>query len=179
MPLSGPLTGFIYRDKGKGYVTSASLQQFGKGAAASSGGGNLAVLTGPVGNGADTTEDILFQGVLPANSLDINGRQVLIEAYGNISATSAVKTLKIYFGSSIVWTAINITPAAATTGDWQAQLLVTKTGANAQRAVATLDFSAAASVRSVTRFTGTENDSAAAGILCKITGQSSVATANT
>src|SRR5262245_39685386 len=45
--------------------------------------------------------------------------------------------------------------------------------------LATLDFSAAASVRSVTRFTGTENDSAAAGILCKITGQSSVATANT
>jgi hypothetical protein len=176
MPLSGPLTGFTDRAKGKSYVPSSALQQFGKGAATSAGGGNLACQVGPIGNGADTTEDVLFTGTLPANSLDLNGRQVLIEAYGAISATSAVKTLKIYFGS-VVWTPILITPAATTAGDWQASLLITKVGPSAQRMVGSADFSAAATVRSVTRFTGAEND--AAGITIKITGQSSVATANT
>ena len=83
----------------------------------------------------------------------------------------------MYFGSSIVYTAAQVTPAAVTTGDWSAQLLVTKTASNAQIALGTSDFSGAAVVRNVQRFTaGAQVDTAP--IVVKITGQSSVATAN-
>lgn len=178
--LAGPVSGFMDRMKGKGMCSSSFLNQVGKGAALSAGGGSLAVFSSVagVGNGADTTEDTLFTATIPANTFDIPGRQLLLEAFGSISATNAVKTVRVYFGTSIVYAGIIVTPAAVTAGDWQAQLLVTKTANNVQIAVAAGDFSGAAAVRSIQKFlTGSEADTA--GIVVKITGQSSVATANT
>jgi hypothetical protein len=109
-------------------------------------GGNLLTFSSAagVGNGADTTEDTLFTATLPPNTLDIAGRQILLEAWGSLSATNAVKTIRMYFGSSIV---AQVTPAAVTAGDWSAQLLVTKTANNVQIALGTSDFSGAAVVR--------------------------------
>jgi hypothetical protein len=112
-------------------------------------GGNLLTFSSAagVGNGADTTEDTLFTATLPPNTLDIAGRQILLEAWGSLSATNAVKTIRMYFGSSIVYIAAQVTPAAVTAGDWSAQLLVTKTANNVQIALGTSDFSGAAVVR--------------------------------
>jgi hypothetical protein len=103
-------------------------------------GGNLLTFSSAagVGNGADTTEDTLFTATLPPNTLDIAGRQILLEAWGSLSATNAVKTIRMYFGSSIVYIAAQVTPAAVTAGDWSAQLLVTKNGQ--QRADRARDF---------------------------------------
>src|SRR6516164_8172475 len=100
----GAVTGFIERQKGRGYVESSALQRFGKGACAFAGGGNVFVgaSAAGVGNGADVTEDVLFTVTLPANCLDIVGRQVLVEAAGQIGALSATKNLKVYFGSTVL-----------------------------------------------------------------------------
>ena len=174
--LTGPLTGFIERQKGKGFVELSALQRMGKSAAAMAGGGNLSVQSSAagVGNGADTTEDVLFTATLPANILDVVGRQIILEAFGAIAATSANKTVEI-FGSSIVYTAVVATTTA--TGDWQAQLIITKVGSNTQIAIGTVDFAGATTVRGVTKsLAGTESDTAA--ITVKVTGTSSVATAN-
>ena len=75
------------------------------------------------------------------------GQRLLLEAWGSLSATNAVKTIRMYFGSSIVYIAAQVTPAAVTAGDWSAQLLVTKTANNVQIALGTSDFSGAAVVR--------------------------------
>jgi hypothetical protein len=104
------------------------------------------------------------------------GDKILLEAWGALSATNAIKTVRLYFGS-LVYIAAQVTPAAVTAGDWSAQLLVTKTASNVQIALGTSDFSGAAVVRNVQRFTaGAQVDTAP--ITVKITGQSSVATAN-
>jgi hypothetical protein len=158
-------------------ASSAALQRIGRGGTLASGGGNVLVFSSAsgIGNGADTTEDTLFTASLPANTLDIVGRQILLEAWGALSATNAVKTIRMYFGA-LVYIAAQVSPSAVTSGDWSAQLLVTKTGNNAQIALGTSDFSGAAVVRNVQRFTsGAAVDTAP--IVVKITGQSSVATA--
>jgi hypothetical protein len=151
--LSGVQTGFTDRGMGRGIYPSSMLQRMGKGGALCAGGGNISVQVGAAGNGADATEDVLFTATLPANTLDIVGRQILLEAFGAISATNATKTLKVYFGASIVWTVVSVA-SAATAGDWSASLLLTKSGPNAQVAIGAADFSGASTVRSVTKFLG-------------------------
>jgi hypothetical protein len=160
-------------------ASSAALQRVGKGGTLAASGGNVLMFSSVagVGNGSDTTEDVLFSASIPANTLDINGRQILLEAFGSLSATNAVKTIRMYFGSSIIYTAAIVTPAAVTAGDWQAQLAITRTAHNVQIAVGSADFSGAAVVRNVQKFLG-GNEVDTAAIVVKITGQSSVATAN-
>jgi hypothetical protein len=172
------VTGFTDRPLGKSVAVAAVLQRIGKGGTLAAGGGNVAVFSSAagVGNGADTNEDVLFTASLPANTLDIVGRQILLEAWGSLSATNAVKTIRMYFGS-LVYIAAQVTPAAVTAGDWSAQLLVTKTASNVQIALGTSDFSGAAVVRNVQRFTASAQVDTLP-ITMKITGQSSVATAN-
>ena len=177
----GAVTGFVDREIGKSIYAASSLQRVGKGGALAASGCNILNFSSAagVGNGADTTEDILFTATLPPNTLDVASRQILLEAWGLLSATNAIKTIRLYFGASIVYTAAIVTPAAVTAGDWSAQLLVTKVGVghNTQIALGTADFSGAAVVRNVQRFVGgSEVDTAP--IIIKVTGQSSVATAN-
>jgi hypothetical protein len=107
-------------------------------------------------------------------TLDIVGRQILLEAFGSIGVANATKTIRIYFGATVYIAAQVI--AAVTAGDWSGQLLITKTGPNAQIAVGTSDFSGAATVRNVQKLAGAQVDTSP--IVVKVTGQSSVATAN-
>jgi hypothetical protein len=173
------VTGFTDRPLGKSVAVAAVLQRVGKGGTLAAGGGNVAVFSSAagVGNGTDTTEDVLFSASIPANTFDVAGRQLLLEAFGSIGAANATKTIRLYFGSSIVYVAAQVI-AAVTAGDWSAQLLITKVGVghNTQIAVGTADFSGAATVRNVQKFTnGAEVDTAP--ITVKITGQCSIATA--
>ena len=172
----GAVTGFIERQKGRGYVESSALQRMGKAAAAMAGGGNISVQVSAagVGNGADTTEDVLYTVTMPANCLDIVGRQFLIEAYGQVSATSATKNARVYFGSTVL---VNFAATTTQTGVWAVTALVTKTGANAQSVLVLTDTTLTGSlVRSASVLSPTEADNA--GIVIKATGQSSVATAS-
>lgn len=170
-----PITGFIYRDKGKGVSESSSLQRFGKGGAMFGGGGNIATFANQagMGNGADTTEDLLFTLTLPANCLDVIGRQLLLEAYGQIAATSASKNARMYFGGT---TLMNFAATTTQTGVWYINALITKTGASHQTALILTDTSISGSnVRNATILSPNEVDTAP--IICRVTGQSSVGTA--
>ena len=173
----GAVTGFIERQKGRGYVESSALQRMGKAAAAMAGGGNIFVGANAagIGNGADTTEDVLFTVSMPANCLDIVGRQFLVEAYGSIGALSATKNARVYFGSTVL---VNFAATTTQTGVWSVMALVTKTGPSAQTVLVLTDTTISGSlVRSAAVLSPTEPDNAP--IVIKATGQSSVATAGT
>jgi|SRR5262249_52086839 len=173
----GAVTGFIERQKGRGYVESSALQRMGKAAAAMAGGGNITVNVNAAatsGNGADTTEDTIFTQTLPPNCLDIVGRQILVEAYGNIAATSATKNARVYFGSTVL---VNFSATTTQTGVWAVTAYVTKAGTNSQSILVLTDTTISGSlVRSASILSSTEADNA--NIVVKVTGQSSVGTAN-
>lgn len=126
-----------------------------------------------VGNGADTTEDTLFTYTLPATALAAVGNEVDILAWGSVAATSATKTVKVYFGASIVPSAVYTTTQ---TGTWAISLTVYKQAASVQIALAEIDAIGATTARAISDLNGSETDTA--GIVIKVTGQSSAATAN-
>lgn len=167
--LAGPVTGFIERQKGKGFVTSSALQQFGKGPASSPGGGNLFVggSQAGIGNGNDTTEDVLFTGSLPIGSFDSAGRELTIQAWGSITATSANKNARVYFGSTVL---VNFAATTTQTGVWSVYASILKTGPSTQTALVWTDTTiTAVLVRAVSVLSPNETDTAA--IVCKVTGQ--------
>lgn len=127
-----------------------------------------------VGNGADTTEDTLFTYSLPAGALANVGNEIDIVTWGSVAATSATKTVKVYFGASIV---ISVPYTTTQAGAWLVQMSVYKQASNVQLAITQVDSLGATTTRTITDTTnGSETDTAA--IVIKVTGQSSVATAN-
>jgi len=177
--------GFSDRAKGRGVVSSSWLAQVGKGGALSAGGGNIGSYTNVTGagNGADTTADTIGSIIIPANTLDIAGRCITLQAFGTVSLTSATKTVAFAFGSSITQSIVQYTTTNG--GTWQAWIQIFKTASNVQMALIQADASGTTSTllgvsgagrQVVLNTSGTETDTAA--ITMKITGQSSVATAN-
>lgn len=127
-----------------------------------------------VGNGADTSEDTLFTFSLPANSLASVGQEITIQAWGSVAATSATKTIKLYFGAGVTQT---VTYTTTQTGNWQINAQVFKQAANVQMALMQYDALGATTARSLGNITnGAETDTSA--ITIKVTGTSSAATAN-
>lgn len=170
-----------YWDSAKGdipynFAPNTSAEQFGLGLGSIRAGGNVSVQTSHagIGNGADTSEDTLFTFTLPANTLDAVGREVCIQAWGSVAATSATKTAKIYFGSTVLTT---FTATTTQSGVWCICASIVKDASNSQNGAVLNDTTITGSlVRSMTITTPTEADTA--GIVIKVTGQSSVATAN-
>jgi hypothetical protein len=164
---------------GRSVVSASTRQRMGKGGALCAGGGNIFVgaSSAGIGNGADTTEDTLFTVSIPAGTLDLVGRQILIEAYGNMTATSATKDARIYFGSTSLTTAFHGTTNQ--TGIWSINALITKTGPNAQSSFIAVDYTigSPSNPRVSVILPMTEVDTAP--IIIKVTGQSTVGTANT
>lgn len=119
-----------------------------------------------IGNGADATDDTLFTYTLPANSLDTTGRQIVIEAFGKFAANGNNKTVKLWFGTTMVFSS-----GVVTTNNlgWWAMVRLTKTGASTQIGIG---FGAGgAAIWSVAvPMAGTETDTGA--ITIKVTGAS-------
>lgn len=82
----------------------------------------------PVGN-LGAGEDVLHTFSLPANALLVTGRSIRYHGCGTIANNVNAKTLKIYFGSSMISVTIPISIA----GDWDASAWITRTGASTQR----------------------------------------------
>ena len=163
------LTGFVDRSLGKGIVSAGWLQRVGKGGAAASGGGNIFVGASQagVGNGADTTEDTLFSVTVPPNTLDIIGRELNIAAFGTITASSATKDARIYWGSQVL---VDFTGTTTQTGAWSVLATIIKTGSGAQTMLVQNESTiTGALVRTITVTNGTQADNA--GVLVKVTGQ--------
>ena len=87
-----------------------------------------------IGNGADTTDDPLFSYVLPANSFDANGRNLVIEAWGDLSGTGNNKTIKLWFGSQVVVTSGVVT---FTGPGWYFRATITRDGTTNQTGIGT------------------------------------------
>lgn len=177
-------TGFTSRTKGKEFLSSACQQGLGRSATSGSpqsgistnGGGNIigaqyASATG-VGNTNDATEDLLWSFSLPANSFDVANRTLAFYAWGVMANNAHTKTARFYFGTSIV------VPDAYSTGGaitpWVISGFIVKASAGVQ--VGSAQIIANTAHGGAIDLAGTETDTAA--ILLKITGQTSVATAN-
>jgi hypothetical protein len=84
-----------------------------------------AVGVGNVGAG----EDDLMSYVLPANTLNVNGRAVRIRAWGKFAANTNSKTLKTYWGSTA---STVIATTDNTINGWSVEVIVVRVGANSQ-----------------------------------------------
>lgn len=127
----------------------------------------------PLANAADSTEDTILTFTLPPNTLDVVGRGLIIQAWGNVTATSATKTVRMYFGTSIVG---SLAYATTATGFWQMTANIWKTATNGQMGYFEYDAVGAATARNASPAVGCEPDNAS--IVCKITGQSTSSAGN-
>lgn len=183
--LIGPINGFTDRMKGKGLSPASYLTQVGKSTAQSAGGGQIDFYSSVagVGNGADTTADVLYQAVVPANFFDVNGRSLWLQCSGTVATTSATKTLAfVWGGGSLNQSIVQYTTTNG--GQWQFNVQIWKIASNVQGALFQADatgttaslLGSAAGRNFAQLLTGTETDTAS--ITLKVTGQSSVASAN-
>lgn len=125
-----------------------------------------------VGNGADQTEDNLQTGSLLAYSLRDVGDCIILTAYGRTGANGDSKDIKLYFGATVVASALATTANAK---NWYAYAEVYKTGAGAQLAFGFVQVDTTAGA--IQRSTPAETDTAA--ITVKTTGKENTAsTAN-
>jgi hypothetical protein len=67
-------------------------------------------------NAADTTDDILYGIILPANALDISGRGLQITAQGKTGATANNKRFKLFLNPTLSGATINYTTGTITGG---------------------------------------------------------------
>jgi hypothetical protein len=109
------MSGIMQLFKGAVFGSARSQFRFGSGLGYPI---NLSGLISSQVNGSgvglsDTNEDTLFTFSLPSKSMDSNGRGVFIEAFGSLANNAHTKTVKLYFGTGIVYTAINGTNANA------------------------------------------------------------------
>ncbi len=82
-----------------------------------------------IGNGADLTDDTLFTYSLPADALDANNRTIMVDAFGSFAANGNNKTVKLWFGTSLVFSSGVLTNNNV---GWSARLMLGRTGASAQ-----------------------------------------------
>ena len=85
---------------------------------------------GPVANTAGT-ETTLFSTSVPINTLSKTGSSLLIFTCGKTAANANVKTINVYFGSTVLFTTGAV---AMNNADWTMQIEIVRTGASNQTA---------------------------------------------
>ena len=166
--------GFTDRIKGKAFMTSASLQQFGRGNAASGGGGQIYTTQASTGIPLSTSlvETNLASYVLPANSLDQMGRSLLITAFGSFPGTAnQIRSAKLYFGSKSISIAGSTTASAAQA--FMLQWTVQKSGPSQQVLMSQVILSSLHGGMTIS----TANETDTVGSTIKLTGTSTGASA--
>jgi hypothetical protein len=132
-----------------------------------SGVGGLAnAQTGSVGN-TSTSETILEQWAVPANTLNAAGQSLRITCWGTTAANSNNKTIKLYFGASVI-TSGTLTDSNK---NWTAQLIVMRTGAATQSVIGTMQHD----TTMITPYYAAGTDDLTADVTAKCTGQSGTA----
>lgn len=111
--------------------------------------------------GAETT---IVSFSLPAKTLDVVGRGILITVWGTSTFASGTSVVKVYFGS--VGTTVG---TLATTNAFYAELYAFKTGSSTQTGV----FNTTANTTSAAPLVLTQTESDTAAILIKVTGNTS------
>lgn len=134
-------------------LPSGTKAIYGTGDAASYGGiTNTSTLTQTIGTGSATVkavgllhnshtttgnittgEDDLITYPMPASTLVVTGQVLEYEVAGTFANNADAKTVKVYFGTTLVCT---LAAAASIAGSWRAKISVRRTGASAQSWVA-------------------------------------------
>lgn len=123
------------------------------------------------GNGADTSEDTLYTYTLPANTLKNPGQTLHIHCWGATAANGDNKTMKLYFGASVV-----PTPTAATNNKgWDMWLHVTRTGSTTSQVVIGTGL---VDTTSVTPYNNAGTDDMTTALTIKCTGTAGTGNAN-
>ena len=81
-----------------------------------------------MGTDANTNEKDLWTYNLPAGSLNADQKGVRITAWGTTAANNNSKTLKVYFGGTVV---VTMTAQPYNDSKWRARAEVVRTGAAA------------------------------------------------
>lgn len=119
----------------------------------------------------NTSEQDLATYTLPANTLDANGKALHIRASGNYAAQSNNRTLRLYFGSTIV----SVQAGNSAQVRWHLDTEIQRTSAGNQQITSLLYWGAAGSAGSVTVTNATATESDSSAIAMKLTGQQSTA----
>jgi len=123
------------------------------------------------GTGADTTEDTLYTYSLLPNTLALPGQTLHLHCWGATGATANNKTMKLYFGASVV-----TTPTAATNAKgWDMRLDVTRAATGATQVVVG---NGSVDVTPITTFNNAGTDDMTTGLVVKCTGTNGTAAAN-
>jgi hypothetical protein len=125
-----------------------------------------------VGNDADAVEKDLITYALPADSLSATGKGIRVRVWGITDATSEAKTIKLYFGATVV--IANAVTAAPESKTWEFEALVFRTGVNTQDAIGKGIVDVLPEAATYTSPTETDSGS----ITIKVTGQGSSTVAN-
>lgn len=127
--------------------------------------GSLNAQTGAVATAAGTSEQILQQFSVPANTLSAAGQTLTIRCWGTTAANANNKTRKLYFGASVITTATE----AANAAGWDLSLTVMRTGA-ATQAVVGRGQAGTAGATSIAVYQVAGTDNLAAANVAKCTG---------
>lgn len=132
--------------------------------------------TASVGNTNDTSEDTLFTYTLPASTLAAAGDKIHIVVGSRWAANAHTKTLKLYFGSQVLYTATGTNSGYSISTDFY----VNKTGSSTQQINGTLTESTTntLSATGVVAYAYTTAETDTAGIIIKVTGKTGTAAAN-
>lgn len=180
----------IYASDGIQWYPSSVLGNFGSSTQLFQEEGNISrqvAAAAPLGNAADTTDDVLFAFTIPASSFDVAGRGVCLSAQGKLATNGNSKRVKIFFGcttatvGSAVVGGTAVADSGASTGSnvgWQLTANLFKYGA----ANSNTQYSQATSVVGATHgglnlpvlTTATEN----AAIIVAVTGSSAASAAS-
>lgn len=146
-----------------------NLLGFGAGSATYVPSGRLSSTTTPTSN-VGTAETDLLSYVLPANSLNANGMAVRIAFGGTQAANANLKTIKVYFGATVVATLVSNGSGRPFDG----VAIVIRTGAAAQVSTGKL------SDNNLTNqvVSATPAETLSGPVTIKITGQSGTASAD-
>lgn len=120
---------------------------------------------------AVTSEENLITYTLPANALDATGRGLRIKAAGSTAANTNVKTIRLYFGSTVVMSNnVTTTPNAA---GWEFECEIFRTSATTEKAIAR---GTVGSAQQTTTYTGV-GETLTGALTIKVTGQNGTASA--
>lgn len=132
--------------------------------------GLLNAQTAAVATGTGTAEQTLQQYTAPANTLASAGQALRITCWGTTGANGNTKTMKLYFGASVV-----TTPAAATNAlGWSLSMLVMRRTATTQG----INAGGLVNVTPVSPMTTDGAETLTAGVLIKCTGTDGTSSAS-
>lgn len=175
---TAPVPAFAMQDTLNQLVTTLNVQaasvatpnfSAGSGTATYNPNGAIYISSTAGNTTAVTTEEVLQTYSLPANSLAALNDGVRIRAWGSFAANGNNKTVKLYFGASVISTGV----VATNNKNWTIELTVLRTAAATQIVVG----NALVDTTAITTYINAGTDDQAAAVVIKCSGTNGTASA--